>query len=171
MFPPVHAITKENPYKVCFVCLGNICRSPTAEGIMQHKVNEKNLQPYFYIDSAGTAAYHVGEGANATSRQIAKGHGVDLLSRARQFSPFDFQEFDLILAMDQSNLTNIMALDPPKEMTEKIMLMRAFDEHHENADVPDPYYGGIAGFEHVFAMLERSVEELISQLAPHIDHS
>lgn len=169
MFLPKRSITKENPYKICFVCLGNICRSPTAEGIMQHKVNEKSLQSYFYIDSAGTAAYHVGERANATSRQIAEGHGVDLLSRARQFTYHDFKEFDLILAMDQSNYTNIMALDPEQEEIKKVMLMRAFDNNHKNEDVPDPYYGGLAGFEHVFEMLERSVEELISQLEDYID--
>jgi len=169
MFLPKRSITKENPYKICFVCLGNICRSPTAEGIMQHKVNEKNVQSYFYIDSAGTAAYHIGERANATSQEIAEWHGVALLSRARQFTHHDFKEFDLILAMDQSNYTNIMALDPTEEEAKKVMLMRAFDIAHINEDVPDPYYGGLAGFEHVFEMLERSVEELISQLEDYID--
>ena len=120
---------------------------------MQHKVNEKNVQSYFYIDSTGTAAYHVGERANATSRQIAEGHGVALLSRARQFTYHDFKEFDLILAMDQSNYTNIMALDPKEEDAKKVMLMRAFDIAHVNEDVPDPYYGDEKDFEYVFDLV------------------
>src|SRR6056297_2064357 len=116
-------ITKENPYKICFVCLGNICRSPTAEGIFQHLVNERGLQPYFYIDSAGTSAYHIGEPANSKSRQVAERHGVKLQSRARKFEPEDLEEFDLILAMDRENYDNLKQLDQNDEYSDKILLM------------------------------------------------
>jgi protein-tyrosine phosphatase len=160
-------ITKENPYRICFVCLGNICRSPTAEGIFQHKVKERGLGSYFYVDSAGTGAYHVGEKANATSRSVAESHGVPLLSRARQFDSDDFNEFDLILAMDASNYSNILTLKSGTT-TSQVEMMRRFDPQGTSEDVPDPYYGGLNGFEDVFSILERSSEELLNQLTPHI---
>ena len=160
-------ITKKQPYRICFVCLGNICRSPTAEGIFQQKVKECNLNSFFFIDSAGTSAYHVGEKANATSRRIAESHGVPLLSRARQFNSIDFYEFDLILVMDSSNYANIMKLKSGITNSQ-VEMMRSFDPDGPNEDVPDPYYGGINGFENVFTILERSNEELLKQLSPYI---
>ena len=166
-FHPNRTITREKPYSICFVCLGNICRSPTAEGIFQHKVKERGLESFFYIDSAGTGAYHVGEKANSTSRSVAKSHGVSLLSRARQFISDDFLEFDLILAMDSSNYANIMKLKLSTTAAQ-LKMMREFDTQGYNEDVPDPYYGGLNGFEDVFSILERSSEELINQLSPHI---
>jgi protein-tyrosine phosphatase len=116
-------ITKENPFKIVFVCLGNICRSPTAEGIFQHLVNERGLQPYFFIDSAGTSAYHIGEPANSKSRQIAEKHGVKLQSRARRFEAGDLDEFDLILAMDSENYENLQRLDRNGSFNRKIRMM------------------------------------------------
>lgn len=166
-FHPTRSITKENPYRICFVCLGNICRSPTAEGIFQHKVKERGVGSFFYIDSAGTAAYHVGEKANATSRSVAESHGVALLSRARQFDYDDFNDFDLILAMDASNYAHIMTLKSGAT-TAQIEMMRRFDPQRTSDDVPDPYYGGLNGFENVFSILERSSEELLNQLTPHL---
>ena len=166
-FQTNRSITKENPYRICFVCLGNICRSPTAEGIFQHKVKEHGLGSYFYVDSAGTGAYHVGEKANATSRSVAESHGVPLLSRARQFDSDDFNEFDLILAMDASNHANILTLKS-SATTAQVEMMRRFDPQGTSEDVPDPYYGGLNGFEDVFSILERSSEELLNQLTPHI---
>ena len=166
-FQPTRSITKENPYRICFVCLGNICRSPTAEGIFQHKVKERGLGSYFYVDSAGTGAYHVGEKANATSRSVAESHGVPLLSRARQFDSDDFNDFDLILAMDASNYANILRLKSGTT-TAQVEMMRRFDPQRTSDDVPDPYYGGLNGFEDVFSILERSSEELLNQLTLHI---
>tara|TARA_B100000575_G_C23143534_1_gene666579 strand:+ start:6230 stop:6745 length:516 start_codon:yes stop_codon:yes gene_type:complete len=160
-------ITKKKPYRICFVCLGNICRSPTAEGIFQQKVRECNLDSFFYIDSAGTSAYHLGEKVNATSRKIAESHGVSLLSQARQFNSKDFYEFDLILAMDSSNYADIMKLKSGITNS-KVEMMRSFDLDGLNEDVPDPYYGGINGFENVFTILERSSEELLKQLSAYI---
>jgi protein-tyrosine phosphatase len=162
-------ITKENPFQLCFVCLGNICRSPTAEGIFQHLVNERGLQPYFEIDSAGTSAYHIGESANSKSQAIANKHGVTLHSKARRFESFDLGYFDLIIAMDKENLSNILQLDSKNEHDEKIILLREFDPTPEHKEVPDPYNGGINGFENVFDVVERSCENLLDELEKHIE--
>ncbi len=157
-------ITKEDPYNVCFVCLGNICRSPTAEGIFQHLVNERKLSPYFFIDSAGTSAYHIDEPANSKSQWTADQHGIKLHSRARRFEATDLDEFDLILAMDQENLRNLRKLSRNGQHTEKIKLIRNFDPQPEDGEVPDPYYGGMNGFQNVFNVLKRSCESLLDEL-------
>lgn len=162
--PYLRPITKEDPYKVCFVCLGNICRSPTAEGLFIHKVKEAGLESYFFIDSAGTAAYHTGENANARSQSTANAHGVHLPSIARQFDYADLEEFDLILAMDSANLNNLEDMDRKGRFSEKIYLMREFDPTPEDGEVPDPYYGGQQGFENVFTMLDRSCQKLFDEL-------
>lgn len=168
-FKPEHPITKDNPFKLCFVCLGNICRSPTAEGVFQHLVNERGLELYFEIDSAGTSAYHIGEGANSKSQQIANQHGVKLHSKARRFEQFDLGYFDLIIAMDNENLSNIRQLDSKSEHGNKIMLLREFDPKPENKEVPDPYYGGVQGFKNVFDIVKRSCENLLDELDKRID--
>lgn len=162
-------ITKENPYKIVFVCLGNICRSPTAEGVFQHLVNERGLHPYFYIDSAGTSAWHIGEPANSKSRQMANKHGVKLNSRARKFEPADLEEFDLILAMDRENLQNIRQLDTQNRFSDKIKLMRDYDPQPGDDEVPDPYYGGMDGFQHVFDVVYRSCAALLDELEEQIE--
>ncbi len=164
----IRQITKEEPYQVVFVCLGNICRSPTGEGLFQHLVNERGLEHYFVIDSAGTAAYHVGEPANSKSRMIAKERGVELHSKARQFSPSDFGIFDLIIAMDKENKKNILALAGSDADKNKVMLMRDFDPKPGDGNVPDPYYGGLDGFVSVFDIVKRSCASLLDQLQPHI---
>ncbi|HKL14849.1 MAG TPA: low molecular weight protein-tyrosine-phosphatase [Balneolaceae bacterium] len=157
-------ITKESPFKIVFVCLGNICRSPTAEGIFQHLVNERGLDPYFYVDSAGTSAYHIGEPANSKSQKLANEHGVELRSRARQFEKNDLEEFDLIVAMDRENLANIKSLDGSKDYEEKIVLLRDFDPNPGDGEVPDPYFGGMDGFKNVFDIVKRSSEALLDEL-------
>ncbi len=161
-------ISKEDPYKLVFVCLGNICRSPTAEGLFIQKVNQAGLDNYFYIDSAGTAAYHVGESANSKSQATANKYGVHLPSKARKFEYADLEEFDLILAMDSENLSNIRELDRKNKFSEKIKMMREFDPDPGNGEVPDPYYGGQEGFENVFRVLDRSTEALLKKLNPFI---
>jgi len=168
--PYLRPITKEDPYKLCFVCLGNICRSPTAEGLFIHKVKEAGLESYFFIDSAGTAAYHTGETANSRSQSTANAHGVNLPSIARQFEYADLEEFDLILAMDSSNLQNIEDMDRRSRYGSKVYLMREFDPTPQDGEVPDPYYGGQQGFENVYQILERSCEALLDELKPLIKH-
>ena len=161
-------ITRENPYRLCFVCLGNICRSPTAEGIFIHKVNGRGLQPYFFIDSAGTAAYHTGEGANSKSQSVANERGVHLPSIARPFAASDLEEFDLVLAMDAENLTDLVSMDRERRWGAKLVRMRQFDPEPEDGNVPDPYYGGMHGFRRVFDILDRSCERLLDVLEPRI---
>lgn len=165
----LRAITKENPYKLCFVCLGNICRSPTAEGIFIHKVKEAGLELYFYMDSSGTGAYHIGERANSKSQSTANAHGVHLPSVARRFEYHDLEEFDLILAMDSSNYHNILHMDKTGKYSSKVKLMREFDPEPGDKEVPDPYYGGLQGFENVFRILDRSCDNLLNTLKPYID--
>lgn len=157
------AITRENPYKICFVCLGNICRSPTAEGVFQHLIDERGLQDYFEVDSAGTSAYHVGEPANSKSQRTANEHGIELNSRARQFESFDLDYFDLILAMDSENLSNVKSIVNGNH-EHKIGMLRDFDPDPGNGEVPDPYYGGREGFENVFRIVKRSCERLLDKL-------
>ncbi len=162
-------ITRETPLRICFVCLGNICRSPTAEGIFQHLVNERGLSDRFYIDSAGTSAWHIGEPANSKSQQVANKHGVKLLSRARAFDTRDFEEFDLILAMDEQNHKDILSLDPRGTHHHKVRMMRDFDPQPDDPSVPDPYFGGMDGFQNVFDVLHRSSARLLDLLAQNVE--
>lgn len=164
----LRTITKNEPFKICFVCLGNICRSPTAEGLFIHKVKEQNLEDYFYIDSAGTSAYHIGQQANSKSQATANKYGVHLPSIARQFEYADLEEFDLILAMDSENFTNIRDLDTKNKFEGKVHRMREFDTAATDPDVPDPYYGGLDGFENVYSVLDRCCDVLLDELKKHI---
>jgi len=161
-------ITIDNTFAICFVCLGNICRSPTAEGIFQHIVNEKSLADYFEIDSAGTAAYHIGETANSRSQKVANEHGIQLTSRGRQFLDSDLAYFDLILAMDYENLANIKNLDSYQSNQRKVHLLRTFDPVKPDTQVPDPYFGGMDGFKKVFDVIYRSCNHLLDKLEPKI---
>ncbi len=150
--------------KLLFVCLGNICRSPSAEGVMQALVDGRKLSKRYGIDSAGTAAYHVGERADRRMRSHAAKRGYDLTSRARQCVASDLREFDHIFAQDDSNYHNILALDPSGEHHHKVHRMVEFCDHCPEGEVPDPYYGGAAGFERVLDILEESCGALLDQL-------
>lgn len=161
-------VTASKPLKISFVCLGNICRSPTAEGVFQHLVNKEGLSDYFEIDSAGTGAWHVGEPANSKSRMTAEKHGISLDSTARKFEPSDLEQFDLILAMDRQNFHDLESMDPNRQHRDKFFLLREFDPIPDNKEVPDPYYGGLHGFELVFEIVMRSCEALLNQVKPHI---
>lgn len=162
------SISAKNPFSVLFVCLGNICRSPTGEGIFISKVDSRNLKAFFEIDSCGTAGYHIGEPAHATSQSVANNHGVYLPSLGRQLSGTDFEKFDLILAMDTSNLSDIHRIQP-KDSKALVTLMRTFDPQRDSDSVPDPYYGGLNGFENVFQVLERSCENLLDELEKFVE--
>ena len=140
--------------KVLFVCMGNICRSPTAEGVFNHIIHELGTEDRFHLDSAGTHAYHVGESPDARAQQTAKSRGVDLsYIRARKFTAGDFETFDYILAMDTDNYEILMAACP-SEHQHKVKLFLEYAPEHPERDVPDPYYGGQRGFEHVFDLVE-----------------
>ncbi len=148
---------------VIFVCLGNICRSPLAEGIFLNLVEKRGLSPTYNIDSAGTASYHIGKRADPRSIAVGYKHNLHLPSRARQFTASDFDAFDVIIAMDSSNRRNILALARNAEDEAKVHKMRDFDPNGRG-DVPDPYYGGDSGFDDVYAMLLRCCEGLLSAI-------
>lgn len=166
--PVDNPISRENHYKICFVCLGNICRSPTAEGIFQHLINNRELADFFEIDSAGTSAYHVGESANSKSQRTAQKHGITLHSKARQFKTSDLDYFDLILAMDNENMQNVRRMANGNH-EHKIGRMRDFDPKPGDGEVPDPYYGGPEGFENVFQIVKRSCENLLDELESYVE--
>lgn len=148
---------------VLFVCLGNICRSPLAEGIFEHLVEEAGLEDKILVDSCGTSGYHVGQEPDPRSIEIAQRHGIELRSKARQWDPTDLDEFHFILPMDQSNLRNIQADISGNHLAE-IRLMRDFDPDFKGLDVPDPYYGGRQGFKDVYDMLIRSNAHFLQHL-------
>lgn len=137
------------------VCLGNICRSPLAEGILKSKVDASSV----FVDSAGTAAYHVGELPDPRSIQVARKYHIDLTDqRARKFTVKDFDEFDRIYAMDQSNYYNILSLSRGEEDSAKVKMILNESYPKQDREVPDPYYGGDQGFENVYAMLDEACE-------------
>lgn len=150
--------------KVIFVCLGNICRSPLADGLMNHKLQERGLQDYFEIDSAGTYAGHAGNRADSRMRSTAQKHTVELNSIARQFLAEDFDLFDYIIVMDDSNYTNVTRISKKEKQLTKISKLRTFDNQSSNKDVDDPYYGGMSGFEDCFQIVSESVDNFIEHL-------
>lgn len=152
---------------ILFVCLGNICRSPLAEGVFRHLARERGLDGRLRIDSAGTGAWHVGNPPDPRSTEVAARHGIRLESRARQVESGDAERFDLILAMDRTNLRDLSELfdEGAEERVGRLRLFRDFDPHvAEAADVPDPYYGGPDGFEVVHAMVERTCRALLDEV-------
>jgi low molecular weight protein-tyrosine phosphatase len=150
--------------RICFVCLGNICRSPTAHGVMERLVADAGLTARISIDSAGTGAYHVGELPDEHTRAAARRRGLDLTHRARQFTAPDFDRFDLIVAMDGQNLRRLEQLARPRR-TPPIVLLRRFDATApQGAEVPDPWAGSDAGFEEVLDQCERACAGLLAHV-------
>ena len=145
--------------KILMVCLGNICRSPLAEGILKSKLNPDS----FFVDSAGTAAYHIGESPDHRSIAVAKKNGIDISNqKARKFSSDDFNEFDLIYAMDTENYQNICSLAQNKTDLIKVKMILNEINPSKNLSVPDPYYGGVHGFENVYDMLDKACSKIAS---------
>lgn len=151
------------PIRVLFVCLGNICRSPAAEGVMRALVEREGCNE-IEIDSAGTAGWHCGKLPDERMRQAAKGRGLDLNSRARQVMPEDLSKFDLVVAMDESNQRDLRSLDPEGQRMSKIRLLCDFCSEHDTREVPDPYYGGPEGFEQVLDLLEDGCAGLLAEI-------
>ena len=150
--------------KILFVCLGNICRSPCAEGIMQHKIQQLNLTNSISCDSAGTGNYHIGARADERMRAMAKQKNYQLESRARQFTPsLDFI-FDYILAMDRANYNDIISTASSVKEKNKVYQMKDFYKKRVISEVPDPYWDGTQGFNNVINILENSCEELLQYI-------
>ncbi|MCE9502024.1 MAG: low molecular weight phosphotyrosine protein phosphatase [Leptospira sp.] len=148
--------------RVLFVCLGNICRSPAAEGAFKHIVNSSKLGEMFEIDSAGTGDYHIGELPHEITRGVARKRGIVLDHKARQFRSSDFSRFDYIIVMDDSNYRNVIALASDETEKDKVVKFRQFErESSGTPDVPDPYFGGLEGFENVQDIVLRSSEGLL----------
>ena len=147
--------------RILMVCLGNICRSPLAHGILQSKL-PKGL---FYVDSAGTAAYHIGEKPDCRSIQVAKDKRLDISTQsARQFKISDFDMFDYIYAMDQSNYTDIISLARTHTDIKKVKLFLEINSSIANKNVPDPYYGELSDFKHVFDLINDTCDQLVTML-------
>jgi len=152
---------------ILFVCMGNICRSPTAEGVMRHLLREQGLEDEIQIDSAGTGAWHLGDPPDARATEAARRRGIALEGSARQVRPSDFEAFDLLLVADRENLADLRALAPDDEARAKVRLLREFDPGSRGApelDVPDPYYGGPDGFEDVLDLVEAACRGLLAEL-------
>ena len=150
--------------KVLFVCMGNICRSPTAEGVFRHLVRQQQLDDLIETDSAGTHAYHLGEPPDQRAQSTATNRGIDISDlRARRVDLTDYEKFDYILAMDRDNLEILMG-QTPEHASDRIHLFLSFAENHSETEVPDPYYGGPKGFENVFDMVQVAAEGLLREI-------
>jgi protein-tyrosine phosphatase len=146
---------------ILMVCLGNICRSPLAHGIFQSKLSSE----FYYVDSAGTAAYHIGEQPDKRSVAVAKSNGIDIsLQSARQFKVSDFDTFNVIYAMDLSNYTNVINLARNTNDIAKVKLILEEDDSISNKNVPDPYYGNMSDFEYVFNILNSACENIVKKI-------
>lgn len=153
--------------RILFVCLGNICRSPSAEAVMRNLLEKQAIDGSIELDSAGTSDWHAGEAPDARAAQAARKRGIELSGAARQVEPEDFERFDLILAMDRSNLSALQHLAPSDEARAKLRLLREFDPASEQSgelDVPDPYHGGPEGFDRVLDLLSDACEGLLEHV-------
>jgi protein-tyrosine phosphatase len=155
------ALSHNRPIGVLFVCLGNICRSPLAEGVFLHKVAERGLADRFRVDSAGTGGWHEGEPADPRSCAVAKEYGVALPSRARKVRRSDFKDFDYLIAMDHQNYDDLLSMGAPAE---KLSLLLEYDQSHHLKEVPDPYYGGPEGFQTIYKLIDRACDCLIDAI-------
>jgi protein-tyrosine phosphatase len=159
-----------NSFEICFVCLGNICRSPLAEGVFQTLINDQGLENQIIVHSAGTGGWHVGASPDARMQATARNKGIKLTSRAQQIEAGDIRRFDLVLAMDRSNLETMQYLCSPEIAAKKLRLFRSFDpEADGDMDVPDPYYGRDDGFEHVFQIVHRTCPPILEYVKSQME--
>lgn len=153
------------PVRICFVCLGNIIRSPLAEALFRHHAERRGVAHKYEVDSAGVGAWHVGEPPDPRMRRVAERHGLRYHHLARQLRPQDVRDFDWLIVMDDDNYAHVLALATPLGMGHKVRYLRSFDpEANGEREVPDPYYGGMHGFERVYQIVDRSVQGLLEAL-------
>ena len=156
--------------KILFVCLGNICRSPTAEGVFQSFVNKEGLREIIEIDSAGTSGCHVGEQADSRMREHANARGYNLTSLSRKFDAHkDFDYYDKIIVMDASNKSDVLEQDLQDKYSSKVEMMTDYCQEHTEQKVPDPYYGGGTGFEKVIDIVEDACGGLLEEVKKHYE--
>jgi len=152
------------PIKVLFVCMGNICRSPSAEAVMNAYINREGLQDKIICDSAGTIGYHTGEPADGRMQRHAKQRNIHLTSISRQINSTDFEEFDYVIGMDDDNMRNMQSFLPSAALANKMTKMTDYCSNSNPGHVPDPYYGGADGFEQVLDLLEDACEGLLNMI-------
>lgn len=157
---------KSPRFRILFVCLGNICRSPAAEIIFQKMVTDAGLATHFEIDSAGVIGHHQGSAPDSRMAKSLEQQGFTIQGQARKITATDLKEFDLIITMDESNLADVKRLDPSGELHHKIRPFVSFCSSHDDPRVPDPYYGGQRGFDHVIEMLKDGCEGILKSLPP-----
>ncbi|MBL1212212.1 MAG: low molecular weight phosphotyrosine protein phosphatase [Ignavibacteriae bacterium] len=157
--------------KILFVCLGNICRSPSGEAVMNELIRRENLQDKISCDSAGTIAYHEGNPADSRMKTHAIKRGYNLTSMARKFNEADFEKFDYIIAMDESNYNDLLSYDINNKYKSKIFMMTDFSTNNNFAEVPDPYYGGPEGFETVLDILEDTCAGLLEDVKTKLNNN
>ena len=164
VLPSPPKVALKNRTRILFVCLGNICRSPSAEAVFADILTKSQVLDQFVIDSAGTAGYHIGAKADARMRHHAKQRGIAITSRGRKLESSDFEYFDYIVGMDDSNITNIRALQERSEGDAKVVKMTDYAQKMTYTEVPDPYYGGEEGFELVLDILDDSCSGFLNHL-------
>ena len=158
-------MSQTKKYSILFVCLGNICRSPAAQGVMQAMVDERGLTDRFLIDSAGTGGWHVGDLPDKRMRVHARPRGYELTHRARTVQWSDFEDFDLIVGMDAANMSDLRHMAATPEQQDKVVMMGNYIRQYPHYDhVPDPYYEGSEGFELVLDLLEDACDNLLNQI-------
>jgi len=157
-------------YRVCFVCTGNICRSPMAESVFRARVAEAGLDGRVEVDSAGTGGWHEGDGADPRTVSVLEESGYETGHRARRFEPSWFARLDLVIALDSGHLKALRRLAPTQEDVAKVRLLRSYDPAAgDDLDVPDPYYGGLDGFEECLGMVEAASEGLLAAVREHVE--
>jgi protein-tyrosine phosphatase len=162
-------MNNKDKINILFICMGNICRSPTAEAVFRHYVESAGLSDHIRIDSAGTHDYHVGDPPDARAQRAAKQRGYDMSDlRGRQVDEDDFRSFDYVLAMDRANLA-ILERITPRDSDTQARLFLEYSRHHAEREVPDPYYGGTEGFERVLDMIEDASQGLLQEIRRHHD--
>jgi protein-tyrosine phosphatase len=151
--------------RILFLCMGNICRSPAGHCVLQHLVDEAGLTDQFEIESAGTTGFHVGSLPDPRMQQVMRKRGIPVIGRSRQLQASDLEYYDLILAMDKDNLAGARRLDPTGAYHSKIKLFCEYCQQHDETEVPDPYYGGDLGFDHVMDLIEDGCQHLLQALS------
>ena len=164
MFSLQQPTTSNIMYRILFLCMGNICRSPAGHCVMQHMVDQAGLADRFEIESAGTIGFHVGSPPDSRMQEVMRARGIPVIGQSRQLKASDLREYDLILAMDNENLDGARRLDSSGQYTDKIRLFCDYCTEHTETEVPDPYYGGDRGFEHVMDLIEDGCRNLLKEL-------